>query len=38
MSKNKARRFKDKNLKYEDRPTKVLEEEFPVRLSMWYFD
>jgi pre-rRNA-processing protein TSR3 len=35
---SKARRFKDKHVKYEDKPHKQLEEEFPVRLSMWYFD
>jgi len=35
---SKAKRFKDKHVKYEDKPTKKLEEEFPVRLSMWYFD
>jgi pre-rRNA-processing protein TSR3 len=34
---SKAKRFKDKHQKYEDKPTKIVED-FPIKLSMWYFD
>ena len=37
MSKNKAKKFKDKHSKYEDKPLEIAED-FQVKLSMWYFD
>jgi hypothetical protein len=37
MSKNKARKFKEKHSKYEDKP-KEAADDFSVKLSMWYFD
>jgi len=34
---SKAKKFKEKHVKYEDKPAKQLDD-FPVKLSMWYFD
>ena len=34
---SKARKFKEKPVKYEDKPTNLVED-FPVKLAMWYFD
>lgn len=34
---SKAKKFKEKHTKYEDKPS-LAAEDFPVKLAMWYFD
>lgn len=34
---SKAKKFKEKHTKYEDKPSQAAED-FPVKLAMWYFD